>query len=686
MTTSPKTSELFIEIRCEELPARMIARAQRDLAANVVKLLKGIEHGAVSTWSTPRRLAVAVADVASGRPVQEKLVTGPPQRAAYKDGKPTRAAEGFARGRGVSVESLEIVESARGPVIAARIQTGGEQTADLIAAGLEDAVLSMHFPRPMRWGTGTVRWARPLHGVIALLDGTRIPLSVAGLESRTDTLGHRLTRGPITVTGSADWLTGMRTHNVEPDPGARRADIETQLKAAAGALSGEIRDWDLVDEVVNLVEWPIVVTASFGEDLLHLPPHLLVESMKVHQRVFPLYVNGALDHHFLVVSNQPYARQPESAATISEGNQRVLTARFYDAKFFYAEDRKKTLSDFRARLEGMQWIRKGGNMAEKADRIAALSEKLAPLLGADPAAASRAGLLCKYDLGTQMVSEFPKLQGHVGNLLAGFDGEAADVAEAIEAHYFPRYQGDALPGTALSRTVALADRLDSLSGCFGLGLKPKGSADPLGLRRASIGLLQILLDARTSLSLPDLLTLTGLESTVQADLLAFLTTRLRGIFLDVYSDNAAGTELVNAVMATGDTNPSALAARLTAMAAISATPEFGPLKTTFKRALGLTKDHASADWSATLFEADAERALGDALLSVRSTARHHAEAQAYDAALEALSTLKPSVDRLFDDVMVMCEDKTLRTNRLSLLRDIGNEFRQIADFTQLSAE
>jgi glycyl-tRNA synthetase beta chain len=501
-----------------------------------------------------------------------------------------------------------------------------------------------------------------------------------------DTLGHRLTRGPIAVTGSADWLAGLRAHNVEPDNVARRADITAQLNAAAAALGGEVQEWDLLDEVVNLVEWPVVVTASFGEDLLELPPHLLIESMKVHQRVFPITVDGALDHHFLVVSNQPHARQPDAAATIAEGNQRVLTARFYDAKFFYAEDRQKTLSDFRGRLEGMQWIRKGGTMAEKADRIASLSEALAPLLGADSAAAARAGQLCKYDLGTQMVSEFPKLQGHVGSLLAGFDGEDAGVARAIEEHYFPRYQGDTLPSTALAQAVALADRLDSLAGCFGLGLKPKGSADPLGLRRAAIGLMQILLESRVSLGLNDLLALTTLDAQQEADLTGFIVARLRGIFLEMYSENPSGTELVNAVMATGDLSPVALAARIQALATVSATPEFGPLKTTFKRVMGLTKDHGRTDFGTAQFEAAAESDLHAAFEAVRQTARQHADNQDYSAALAALSSLKPSVDRLFDEVMVMCEDLQVRNNRLSLLRAIGDEFRQIADFTQLSVE
>jgi glycyl-tRNA synthetase beta chain len=671
--------ELFIEVRCEELPARFIDGATRDLSARIIALLKGVSHGAVTTWSTPRRLAVAVADVAPGRPLEEKLVTGPPERAAFRDGAPTRAATGFARGRGVSVDDLIVVDGPKGRVVAARVQTGGEQTADLVSAGLEAAILGINFPKSMRWGSGTIRWARPIHGVTALYGGASIAATVIGAPTVTETSGHRLTPGPIAFTDSATWAAGLRAHNVEPDVADRRAEINAQLRAAAAALGAEIRDWDLVDEVVHLVEWPIVVTASFGEDLLELPPRLLVESMKVHQRVFPLYIDGTLDHHFLVVSNQPFAREADVSRTIAEGNRRVLTARFYDARFFYAEDRRKGLEASGDRLAGMQWIRKGGTMADKADRIAALAEQLAPRFGADSGHARRAGALCKNDLATQMVGEFPKLQGHVGNLLAVLAGEPAEVALALEEHYLPRYQGDQLPTSPTGLTLAVADRLDTLVGCFQLGLKPKGSADPLGLRRAAIGLLLLMLHSGTRAPLSALIETAAPEGAEGLE--AFIMARARALLTESFA-----TELVAAVMATGDSDIVALRGRLSAMASLAATPDFGPLKTTFKRVMGLTKAHDETGYDPGALQEDAEQSLHAAFSAVRDQARANSDALRYDDALTGLAGLKPAVDRLFDDVLVMTEDMTVRNNRLSLLRAIADEFRRIADFTQLSAE
>lgn len=671
--------ELFIEVRCEELPARFIATAAADLVKRVTALLSGVDHGEIRTWSSPRRIALSIADVAEGRPTETRLVTGPPERAAFRDGVPTRAAEGFARGRGVDVADLLIVDGPKGKVVAANVQTGGERTTDLITAGLEQAILGIGFPKSMRWGSGSVRWARPIHGVIAQYGEQRIALTVADIPTSTTTLGHRLTPGPIAVRGSASWLEGLRAHNVEPDVAVRRQRIAEQLQQAAAALNGEVQDWDMLDEVVNLVEWPVVVTASFGEDLLELPPRLLVESMKVHQRVFPVYINGTLDHHFLVVSNQPFAQQADVSKTIAEGNRRVLTARFYDARFFYAEDRKKGLHAAGQRLSGMQWIRKGGTMADKSQRVAALAEKLSVHFGADAAHAQRAGSLCKNDLATQMVGEFPKLQGHVGNLLAALDGEEPTVAQAIEEHYLPRYQGDALPSSAVGLTLAAADRLDSLVGCFQLGLKPKGSADPLGLRRASIGLLQLLLHSGIRISLPDLLSIAAPDGV--PDLEDFLLARLRALLSEQFS-----TELVAAVLATGDRDVVALKARLSAMHTLASSPEFGPLKTTFKRVMGLTKAHSDASYDPANLHAASEQALHAALSAVQSKASAHSEALQYSEALAALSTLKPVVDQFFDDVLVMDDDPVVRHTRLGLLRSIADAFRQIADFTQLSAE
>ncbi len=671
-------SELFIEIRCEELPARYVDHAVQGLRAGLLKALKGIAYGAVRTWATPRRIAVAIADVPEGKPVEEQLVTGPPEAAAWRDGAWTKAAAGFARGRGVPVESLEIVDGPKGRVVAARVTSGGERTVDLVAAALEDAVLSIDFGKSMRWGSGASRWARPLHGVVALYDGRVIDCSVAGVQSGATTTGHRLSPHPITVTSADQWAASMLAHYVQADREARRSAILAQLEEAAERLDCAVGELSLVDEVVDLVEWPVVVAAEFDAELLELPSRLLVESMGVHQRVFPLFADGALQSRFLVVTNHPYARtDAECADIIAKGNTKVLAARFYDAKFFYAEDRKKRLEAHGASLEKMRWIRDGGTMADKQARVASLARVLAGQLGADREAAARGGALCKCDLATQMVGEFPELQGHVGKLLARHDGEADAAAVAIEEHYLPRFSGDALPATAEGRAVALADRIDTLTGCFHHGLRPKGSADPLGLRRAAVGIVAILLGAGVRVQL-DALLAEG-EFRAEEDLVTFVMARLRAHMMERYP-----TDLVDAVLATGDRDPVALEGRAAAMHALSQTAEFESMKQTFKRLANITKDHDSAAYDPDALVEDAETALHVALQDVADAAAEAARQGDFTAALDVLAQLQGPVDQLFLDVMVMAEDETVRANRLGLLRAVGDAFRDVADFKHLS--
>ena len=678
------TAELFIEIRCEELPARYAGPAEAALGKAVTGLLKGFEHGEVRTWVTPRRLAVAVADVSVEQPVVEQVVSGPPEAAAFRDGAWTPAGEGFARSKGLTVDDLEIIDSARGRVVSATVKTGGQKIADVLAEGLEAAVLGIHFPKTMQWGEGGIRWARPIHSVVVKLGEQTVDLSIAGIASGSQTLGHRLTPGPIEVESAEQWEAALRGTHVEPDPEIRRQSILTQLEERASALGAQTPDMpDLVDEVVHLTECPIVIDAVFEADLLDLPPRLLVESMKVHQRVFPLFQDGQLTHRFLVVTNHPYATDPGVAQVIAEGNTRVLAARFHDAKFFYAEDRKKKLATHGEALEGMRWIRGGGTMADKAGRIAELASSLATLVGADADTARTAGQLSKADLATQMVGEFPELQGHVGQLLAAHEGQPEAVGTAIEEHYLPRFSGDALPGSAAGRAAALADRIDSLTGCFSLGLKPKGSADPLGLRRAANGLLSILRDAGIRTELPDLWERSSFDAPDGgwAALQAFVMARLRAQLQDRFA-----TDLVDAVLATGGVDPVALEARAEAMHQLSRTPEFGPLKTTFKRVMGLTKDHDSTDYTPGDLVDAAETALHTKLAEVQTQASDLADALDYSGSLAALSTLKTPVDTLFDAVMVMHEDPVVRANRLGLLRSVANQFRRIADFTHLSQD
>ena len=691
------SAELFLAVRCEELPARFVTLAVEQLSTGLQGLLKGLDHGAVRTWATPRRIAVAIADVVPARPLVEQLVLGPAAAAAFRDGQPTQAAVGFARGKGVAVQDLVLVDGPKGQVIAARVQQGGERTVDVVAAGLAELVLGLRFPMSMRWQAGPARWSRPIHEVIALYDGQRIPAVVAGIETGTTTTGHRLSPAPFPVDGADAWVAGLRRHHVEPDRQARRARIEAELHEAAAAAGAIVKvDTTLLDEVTDLVEWPVPVLCTFDRELLDLPPRLLVESMRVHQRVFPLWQADApdrLDHRFLAVSNHPLGRQAETADTIANGNAKVIGARFHDARFFYAEDRRKRLEEHDAALARMQWIRGGGTMQDKARRIARLARLLATDLGADGEVAERAGRLCKADLATQMVGEFPELQGHVGRLLAALDGEPAAAALAIEEHYLPRSASDALPGSPAGRALALADRLDTLAGCFATGIRLKGSSDPLGLRRAAVGLLQLVLDAGLRRPLGELfdLALGGLGDEVQTrgslgeardDLVEFTMTRLRALLREDHD-----TEVVDAVLdAGGAQDPVALQARVQALSALARTDGFGPMKVTFKRVMGLTRDHGSAAYEPSDLAHPAERALHQALEAVVPRARSQAGHLQYAAALAALSELKGPVDALFDQVMVMAEDPAVRATRLGLLRAVADEFHRIADFSLLSAE
>ncbi len=683
------TAQLFVEVFCEELPAGWGAPAAETLASRLQRLLRGVPHGQARSWHSPRRIAAAIDEVSLARPLVERVVTGPPWAVAFKDGEFTRAAQGFARGRGASVEDLFEQQGPRGPVLAVRISEGGEPTAEAIAEGLEQAILSIPFKKTLRWGARAERWARPIHAVCAVLGGQRLAATVGGLETVAHSQGHRRYRQPFAVHTAQGWLDDLRRSFVLADAHERRARIVAGLQAQAAAR-GVVIDPDprLLDEVNDLVEWPVAVAGELPRHLMHLPPRLLVESMRVHQRIFDtLDAQGELSPVFITVSNNPDG----DSSIISEGNTRVLSARFEDARFFLDEDRKRSLEEHGADLARMRWVRGLGTMAQKAARVASLAGRLCQLLpGSDPAQVLRAGQLCKADLCTQMVGEFPKLQGHVGMLYARHQGEDAGVAQAIEEHYLPRFAGDALPGSHAGRALALADRLDTLAGCFAIGMVPRGSADPQGLRRAANGVIVILRDLGISVDLgwlaeqalrPFLDRATKDPAALRGELLSWLRARLRAQLLESYP-----TELVDAVLAAPGDCAVRLPLRVQALAALAASPDFAPLRTTFRRVMGLSKDHPDADYDPAALAEPAERALHDALLDVRERARAHMGRLDYGATLATMAELKAPVDQLFEDVMVMAEDAQVRRNRLGLLRSVADLFRSVADFTRLSAE
>ena len=673
--------DLLVEVRCEELPHEMVSPARDALADGLVALLSGIEHGAVRTWSTPRRLAVGIEDVATGRPVEDKLVTGPPVAAAKRDGEWTRAALGFARGRGVDVDDLVIVEGPKGPVVGATIRVGGERTLDLVAAGLEKLIVGLPFKKSMRWGDGPTRWGRPLHQVVAVFDGNRVPATVAGIATSDVVVGHRrCTLSPGPVRDLASYPESLEARWVIADRGRRTELIRELLLAAAAEHQVEVPiDEVLLEEVTDLVEWPVVVVGSFDAELLDLPGRLLVESMKVHQRTFPTMKDGRLHNLVLCVSNNPTG----DAKLIAHGNAKVLRARFYDAKFFFAEDKKRGLSELGQGLSKMRWVRGLGTMLDKQARLRHFAGELAPRLGANPAQAQRAAHLAKNDLVSQMVAEFPKLQGHMGRLYAQHESEDDVVALAIEEHYLPRFAGDVLPSTAEGAVVALADRLDTLAGCFSIGLLPKSSADPQGLRRAANGVLAILLDRGLRVELGDLLEPFCVQypELDAAKLVQFVRGRLRA---QLVADHA--TDLVDAVLEAGGEDVVQVEARVQALTALSASGQFGSLMTAFKRVLNISKDHTDSSYHRGAFIQPAEHALADAFEAAAEGIPAQLDSLDIEGAIDAMIAMKPAIDGYFDNVLVMAEDHELRTARLGLLRAISGLFRSVADFRLIHTE
>lgn len=688
-------ADLLIEVRCEELPVSMIEPALIALEAGLLGLLSGVSHAGVRRFSTPRRLAVVVEDLAEGRAAEEQLVSGPALAVAQRDGQWTPAAQGFARGRGASVDDLQVIDGPKGKVIALRVKTGGERTETLIADGLEKLILGLPFKKSMRWGSGPARWGRPLHQVVAVFGGRRIDATVAGITTTDAVIGHRrspLPPGP--VTDAASYVVALEARWVLVDRDKRRERIREGLLALAAREGVQAHiDAALLEEVTDLVEWPMPLVGRFDADLLELPNRLLEESMRVHQRYFPSRKDGKMHNLFFVVSNNPEG----DAALIAAGNARVLAARFHDAKFFYAEDRKLSLAQHGAELRSMQWVRGLGTMAEKQERVAALGSQLVEVVGGELTVAFEAGSVCKSDLLSQMVREFPELQGHMGRLYAEHGGASGDVALAIEEHYLPRFAGDALPSTAAGSALALADRLDTLAGCFGIGLVPKGSADPQGLRRAANGVLAIILGGGLRLRLGTLiaLALDGYErregSSVQirrpraevADLLeSFILERLRA---QLQAEGHA-TDVVEAVLSAGGDEPVQVRARVEALTALSRQGAFGPLMVAFKRVLNISKDHRSKSFDPALFAHASEQALADGFASARAVVDEAVEGLRIGDALASMVALKPAIDQFFNDVLVMAEDPAVRDNRLGLLCSISALFRAVADFRTISTE
>jgi glycyl-tRNA synthetase beta chain len=678
---------LLVELLTEELPPKSLralseAFMQR-LVADLSKAQLKRGGGDAKVYATPRRLAVSIPAVEERGADRESEVTGPSAKA------PEAALAGFAKKHGLALSDLQRKETPKGEVVFARVKTKGAVLDEVLAGLVGEALAALPIPKMMRWGAGEAQFVRPAHGFV-MLHGTRVvPGSALGLTSSGKTRGHRfLGKGDIVLRSADQYERQLREDGgVVADFAARRTLIDEALNAAAkreGASLGTYQD--LLDEVTALVEHPTVYMGSFDTSFLDVPQECLILTMRQNQKYFPLFADdGKLLPKFLIVSNMQVA----DARHIVGGNERVVRPRLEDARFFYNQDRRGRLEERVPALGKVVYHGKLGSQLERVQRVQLLAGKIARELKADAALAERAAWLSKADLLTGMVGEFPELQGIMGRYYALHDAEPAVVAEAIEAHYRPRFAGDALPESSVACAVALADKLDSLAGLFGIGQTPTGDKDPFGLRRAALGVVRILIERNLPLRLRDLVdaAFSGFTNVggAHTDLQMFIFERARGYFRDA----GFSAQEVEAVLSMHPAVLSLIPSQLQAVRAFAALPEAESLAAANKRVVNIlrqaeAKGEAFGNADVAVLKDPAERQLFDALLASRSKAQPLFDSGDYTGYLKTFAVLKSPVDAFFEKVMVMAEEPVLRRNRIALLADLRREMNRVADISKLA--
>lgn len=681
---------LLIELFTEELPPKALPKLGASFAQTLFDELarlgfvdKSVEY---FTFASPRRLAVSIPDVVRVQPDQQIEKKGPAVAAGFKDGQPTPALAGFARSCGVTPEQLEKTHDGKQDIFVFRSTKAGEELAAVLAGLIELALKKLPAPRMMRWGDRDGAFIRPIHGLLAMHGADVIPAHALHLKSGRVTQGHRfLSKGPIELAHADEYARALYEAGcVVANFTARRNLIEDRLTTAAQAVNATIApSGGLLDEVTALVEWPVVYTGEFSPDFLKVPQECLILSMQQHQKYFPLLdSNGKLLPRFLVVSNL----ETNDPSHIIHGNERVLRARLSDAQFFFEQDQKSKLETRVGKLTNVVYHNKIGSLFERIERLVKLAGEIAASLGADRALAERAAYLAKADLVSDMVGEFPELQGIMGMYYARHDGENEVVAQAIEGHYHPRFAGDTLPQGPVAQAVSLADKLEAIVGIYGIGLIPTGDKDPFALRRAALGVLRMLL--QLPLDLNALLNATAatfpqgvVSDNVAAGVADFMQERLKNYLQAEYP--AADIE---AVLALRLQRFDDVSKRLDAVATFRALPEAAALAAANKRIRNILKkvEGEIPALNPALLVEDAEKALHAAFVSVAPSVQTALAAQDFTGALKQLAALKAPVDAFFDGVMVMADDLAVRGNRLALLSGLAGIMNQVAELSLLA--
>ncbi|WP_426877210.1 glycine--tRNA ligase subunit beta [Glaesserella parasuis] len=686
------TKNFLAEIGTEELPPKALKKLATAFAENVEAELNqaGLSFDKVEWFAAPRRLAVKVLGLATSQPSKEVEKRGPAVSAAFDaEGKPTKAAEGWAKGCGITVEQAERIATDKGEWLVHRAVIEGQPTKNLLVGMISNALAKLPIPKTMRWGDKTEQFVRPVHTVTLLLGDELIEGEILGIASGTTIRGHRFLGEREFQISHADQYPALLKEkgSVVADFNERKALILAKAQEKATALGGvaDIEE-DLLDEVTSLVEYPNVLAAKFEERFLAVPAEALVYTMKGDQKYFPIYdKEGKLLPHFIFVSNI----NPEDPSKIIEGNEKVVRPRLTDAEFFFKTDLKQRLEDQLPRLETVLFQQQLGTLRDKTARIEQLAGEIAKQIGADETKAKRAGLLSKCDLMTNMVFEFTDTQGVMGMHYARYDGEDEEVAVALNEQYMPRFAGDELPKSLVASSVALADKFDTLTGIFGIGQAPKGSADPFALRRAALGALRIIVEKNLPLDLSDLVATSAklfgdklTNSNVVEEVVDFMLGRFRAW----YQDEGIAVDVIQAVLTRRPTRPADFDARVRAVSHFRTLDSAEALAAANKRVsniLAKVEGEISSEIDRTLLVETEEKALVEQIITLQAELAPLFEKGEYQTALDRLAGLREVVDNFFDKVMVNAEDPKLRQNRQAILNNLRNLFLQVADISLL---
>jgi glycyl-tRNA synthetase beta chain len=686
--------DLLFEIGTEELPAGFLQPALAQLQENFLKKAEALNlaHGETIAMGTPRRLALIVQGLAETQEDSREELLGPSRAAAFgPDGRPTRAVEGFARAKGVEIADLQVVDTPKGEYLMLVREVAGRPTVELLPELLHQLLLEMTFAKSMRWGSNLHPFARPIQWLTALFGQEVISLEHEGIISSALSRGHRfMANHDFAIDNPSSYVQQLRDHYVLVDPAERRRAVVVEIEQAVsdfpvGSDSRVAIDEELVDTVTNLVEFPYGICGSFEEKFLQVPAEVLVTSMREHQKYFPVVdPQGRLLPGFVAVNNT----RVDNTDISRKGHQRVLRARLEDALFFFNTDRQSSLVERRELLAGIVFQAKLGTMLEKTERVVKLTRMLSEILNPEVSeTACRAAMLCKTDLLTNMVGEFPSLQGSMGRAYALHDEETPEVALAIEEHYMPKRAGAELPASEAGAILALADRLDTIAGCFGIGQVPTGTADPFGLRRLSLAVLNIIAGRGYRLSLQEIihkaLLLYGEKVDAGAVTVQTVMNFIQGRFVNDCAAKKMDVQAVEAVVSVSFDDVNDCLDRIAAFSTIRSEEAFNVLAASYKRIRNILKDNRQTTVDPEVLREEAEKDLYAVFLEVRERVQAILAGRDYFAALKALLDLKQPVDRFFDDVMVMTDDPDLRRNRLNLLTALGDLILQIGDISKM---